>query len=71
MKCKEELDYLPEKTWKRTNAKYVCAIQKFIDIANNIEEEQLRKKLIYQMLHCEKIITEIAEEMIENGQRIK
>ena len=55
-----------EENWKYTNEKYLFELQKFLDIAENIEDEYLQTILINQMLKCDKSLTNIAEEMFEN-----
>ena len=63
----EELRKEIEKSrWKNKNEKYLFELQKFLDLAENIDDEILRKQLILQMLRCDKILTKIAEEVIEN-----
>ncbi len=52
------------KDWKNTNKKYLEELQKFLDLADNIENEDLRKHIICQMLRCDKVLTEIAESII-------
>ena len=55
-----------EKTnWKNKNSKYLFELQKFLDLADNIEDENLRKLIISQMLKCDKCVTNIAEEMFK------
>lgn len=55
-----------EKTnWKNKNSKYLFELQKFLDLADNIEDENLRKLIISQMLKCDKCLTNIAEEMFK------
>ena len=55
-----------EKTnWKNKNSKYLFELQKFLDLADNIEDENLRKLIISQMLKCDKCLTNIAEEMLK------
>lgn len=49
--------------WKEENKKYLIEIQKFLDKADNIKDEKLKESIIYQMLRCDKILTEISEEM--------
>ena len=44
---------------KTKNQKYLCALQKFFDKASNIENSNLRNDIIFQMLECDKILTEI------------
>ena len=46
-------------SWKVKNTKYLCALQKFFDKASNIENTNLRNDIIYQMLECDKILTEL------------
>lgn len=55
-----------EENWKYTNEKYLFELQKFLDIAENIEDEYLQTILINQMLKCDKSLTNVAEEMFEN-----
>lgn len=47
--------------WKNTNQQYLFELQKFLDLADNINDENLRKIIIYQMLKCDKCLTTIAE----------
>ena len=55
-----------EENWKYTNQKYLFELQKFLDIAENIEDEYLQTIVINQMLKCDKSLTIVAEEMFEN-----
>lgn len=55
-----------EEDWKYTNQKYLFELQKFLDIAENIEDEYLQTIVINQMLKCDKSLTIVAEEMFEN-----
>lgn len=48
--------------WKNCNPKYLFELQKFLDIVENVEDEELRKLIINQMLRCDKRLTKIAEE---------
>ena len=47
--------------WKNENKEYLFELQKFLDLADNIENENLRKLIINQMIKCDKCITNIAE----------
>ena len=38
------------------NKEYLKQKQKFFDLADNIEDERLRKNIVYQMLKLEKIL---------------
>ena len=50
--------------WKNKNEQYLFELQKFMDLADNIENENLRKLIIAQMFKCDKRLTIIAERMI-------
>lgn len=45
--------------WKTQNDEYIENISKFLDIVDNIEDERLKKKIIYQHFACENIIQKI------------
>lgn len=47
---------------KKGSKEYLLAIEKFLDIASNIEDEDLKKRLIFAMLKCDTILSKIAEE---------
>lgn len=51
--------------WKEENSKYINEISKFLDKVQNVEDEELRLSIIYQMLKCDKILTDISEEMFK------
>lgn len=55
-----------EEDWKYTNDKYLFELQKFLDIAENIEDEDLQTIVIDQMLRCDKSLTKAVKEMLEN-----
>lgn len=48
--------------WKEKNEKYIIELNKFFDIVDNVENKDLKLRIIYQMLKCDKILTEMAEE---------
>ena len=54
-----------ETNWKNKNTKYLFELQKFLDLADNIEEENLKRLIINQMLKCDRCVTNIAEEVFE------
>lgn len=56
---------LKENAWKNKNEQYLFEVQKFLDLADNIEDEKLKKLIIYQMLKCDKCITNIAKDMMK------
>ena len=58
--------------WKMKNKKYLLELQRFLDKADNIENEELKNDIISQMLKCDKVLTKIAQEIIEeNGIKNK
>ena len=56
---------LQENKWKNKNTKYLFELQKFLDLTDNIEDENLRKLIVNQMLKCDKCITNLAEEIFK------
>ena len=73
MKGQEENVRENKMRWKEENKRYLIEMQKFLDRVDNIEDEKLKESIIYQMLRCDKILTEISEEMFkkcyEQGKR--
>ena len=63
MKSKE-INNFPD--WKMKNKEYLLELQRFLDKADNIENEELKNDIIEQMLKCDKILTKIAEEKIKS-----
>ena len=60
---------LEENKWKNKNSQYLFELQKFLDLADNIEDENLRKLIISQMIKCDKCLTNIAEKMINEAKQ--
>lgn len=56
---------LEKNRWKNKNEQYLFEVQKFLDLADNIEDKKLKKLIIYQMLKCDKCITKIAKDIIK------
>lgn len=52
--------------WKEKNPEYLQALEKFLDITDNVEEETLKMDIIYQMLKCDEILTKLAEAEFES-----
>ena len=70
------MEILKNENWKANSQKYLKELQAFLDKAENIENEELRKEIIFQMLKCDKELTILAEEMFnifkyDNEKRIK
>lgn len=43
---------------------YLKELQRFFDLVDNVKNEKLEKRIIYQMLKCNEIITNIYEKEI-------
>ena len=54
---------IENENWKQASPKYLKELQTFLDKAENIQSEDLRKEVIFQMLKCDKELTLLAEEM--------
>lgn len=50
------------KDWKKEYKEYLKEVEKFLDKAENIEDEELKRDIIIQMLKCDEILTKIAEQ---------
>ena len=57
----ELIDTQDKRNWKNSNKEYLRELQKFLDIAENILDENLKKQIIYQMLKCDEKLTIILE----------
>ncbi len=67
MKIREtkDMENIKDKSWKSNSQKYLKELQAFLDKAENIENEELRKEIIFQMLKCDNELTILAEEMLK------
>lgn len=64
--CKtKDMKNVNNENWKANSQKYLKELQAFLDKAENIENEELRKEVIFQMLKCDKELTNLAEEIFE------
>ena len=43
----------------KENEKYEFELQKFIDISSNIKDEELKIRIVAQMVKCQKVMLEI------------
>lgn len=50
---------------KEKDKKYLFELQKFLDTASNIEKEDLRTRVIMQMLKCDDILTKLYQKQID------
>lgn len=57
------IEQIPE--WKSKSKEYLKELQIFLDKADNIENEDLKNDIVYQMLKCDKVLTKIAQGKIE------
>lgn len=68
MKNKNEIhleELLEEQRWKRTSKKYLWELDKFLDLSDNIKEDDIKYLVITQMIKCDKSLTERAEEIFK------
>lgn len=59
-------EFLEKSKWKNKDSEYLFELQKFIDIADNIKDQELKKLIIAQMLKCDKCLTNIAEKIFKD-----
>lgn len=59
---------LENETWKTKNKKYLWELQKFLDLSDNIQDEEIRKIVISQMLKCDNALTKMAENIFKKMQ---
>lgn len=59
--CINEIE--ENREWKEKNKTYLKELEKFFDKVENIKDEELKNNITNQMLRCDKVLTEIAEEM--------
>lgn len=52
--------------WKEKDKEYLRFIQKFLDLSDNIENEELKEEVIRAMLMCDERLTKLAELEFEN-----
>lgn len=54
-----------EDEWKTKNNRYLKELQKMFDIVENVEDEDLKRRIIIQYLKCDSVITELAKKLIK------
>ena len=67
----EDKQFVNNREWKEKNEKYLTNLQKFLDATDSIEDEELQKHIIGQMLKCDLVLTEIAESEIQKAKENK
>ncbi len=50
--------------WKYENKQYLKELTRFMDLTEQIKDEELREEIIIQMLRCDMELTKFAEEKI-------
>lgn len=65
MKYRNNIFMEIKKNWKKESKSYLTEMQKFLDKVENIENEELKKEIIIQMLKCDEELTKIAEEKFQ------
>ena len=51
---------------KKKNVEYLFEMQKFLDVANNIEDTEFRERIIFQMLKVDEALTKVLEQTVNN-----
>ena len=64
------IDEISKKNWKLSSKKYLIELEKFLDKAERIKDERLRKDIVIQMLKCDKELTLCAEKIFEEKYNI-
>lgn len=67
----KNMENLEKRNWKANGQKYLKELQAFLDKAENIENEEIRKEIIFQMLKCDNELTLLAEEMFNKYKKEK
>ena len=65
IKLKHNINMIMEKDWKKQSKTYLKELQKFLDKVENVENEELRKEIIIQMLKCDEELSKLAESKFE------
>lgn len=58
----KKIENIKKENWKADSQKYLKELQAFLDKAENIQNEELKKEVIFQMLKCDNELTVLAEE---------
>lgn len=53
--------------WKKESKRYMEELQKFLDKAENIENQELKNEIIIQMLKCDNELTKLANKKIKQS----
>lgn len=66
-KSMKKIEKLENENWKANSQKYLKELQAFLDKAENIQNEDLKKDIIFQMLKCDNELTILAEEKFKES----
>jgi len=67
----KHMENLEKRSWKANGQKYLKELQAFLDKAENIENEEIRKEIIFQMLKCDNELTLLAENIFDKYKKEK
>lgn len=48
--------------WKNKNKEYLSELQRFLDKAEQIEDEEIKNEIIVQMIKCDDVLTNLCQE---------
>lgn len=65
------MENIEKRNWKANGQKYLKELQAFLDKAENIENEEMRKEIIFQMLKCDNELTLLAESIFNKYKKEK
>lgn len=51
--------------WKSENKEYLEELQRFLDKAENIKDDELKHSIIGQMLRCDQVLTCLSERLFK------
>lgn len=57
--------------WKANSEKYLLELEKFLDKAESIKDENLKREIIIQMLKCDKELTLCAEKFFKENMKME
>ena len=67
----KDMEKIESKNWKANGQKYLKELQAFLDKAESIENEEIRKEIIFQMLKCDNELTLLAESIFDRYKKEK
>ena len=51
--------YMDFEDYKKNNKEYLIQTQKFFDFVDNIQDEKLKKNIVYQKLKCDEVLEKL------------